>query len=165
MCEALLDSLLMVDISVITPLDQPMGRRRLLEELKGALRDSEFSRFQFIVAFAKAGPLLRLKSLIDQRRAQGLRIDAIFGLDQQGTTAQALTFALDHFSMVYVTREPHLTFHPKIYMWVPRGNPIRSPHHTEAKESHASYLHNLSERIIENTRCGFRSRTKKPVTR
>jgi hypothetical protein len=72
----------MVHISVITPLDQPIGRRRLLEELKDALRDSGFSRFQFIVAFAKAGPLLRLKPLIDQRRSKGLKIDAIFGLDQ-----------------------------------------------------------------------------------
>lgn len=109
---------LMVNISVIAPLDQPLGRRRLLEELKDALRDEGFSSFQFIVAFAKAGPLLRLKSLIDQCLGRGLRIDAIFGLDQQGTTAQALTFALDHFSTVYVTREPNLTFHPKIYMFL-----------------------------------------------
>src|SRR5262245_21423657 len=108
----------MVNISLITPLDQPTGRRRLLAELKDALQDSAFTRFQFIVAFAKAGPLLRLKPLIDQRRAKGLKIDAIFGLDHQGTTAQALTFALDHFSTVYVTREPNLTFHPKIYIFL-----------------------------------------------
>lgn len=107
----------MVDISLINPLDQPLGRRRLLADLKDSLQDDAFSQFRFIVAFAKAGPLLRMKLLIEQRRDEGLKIDAIFGLDQQGTTAQALTFALDHFSNVYVTREPNLTFHPKMYMF------------------------------------------------
>ncbi|MGC2776494.1 MAG: phospholipase D family protein, partial [Bradyrhizobium sp.] len=53
--------------------------------------------------------------MIEARKAAGLRIDAIFGIDQQGTSAQALAFALDHFDHVYVTREPNLTFHPKIY--------------------------------------------------
>lgn len=41
----------------------------------------------------------------------------MFGLDQHGTTAQALLFALDNFDSVYVTREPNMTFHPKIYLF------------------------------------------------
>ena len=105
----------MVTLTFINPLDQPTGRRRLLADLRDSLQETKFSRFKFIVAYAKVGPLLRLQSLIAARRAAGFQIDAIFGIDQQGTSAQALAFALDHFNHVYVTREPNLTFHPKIY--------------------------------------------------
>ena len=105
----------MVRLTFINPLDQPTGRHRLLTDLKDSLQEAKFSRFRLIVAFAKVGPLLRLKSVIEARRADGFRIDAIFGVDQQGTSAQALTFALEHFNQVYVTRELNLTFHPKIY--------------------------------------------------
>lgn len=105
----------MVRISFINPLDQPIGRRRLLAELREGLQDEAFSRFRMIVAFAKSGPLLRLKSIIDERRAKGLRIEAIFGIDQLGTSAEALTFALDCFDRVYIVRERNLTFHPKMY--------------------------------------------------
>jgi hypothetical protein len=105
----------MVDLSFIHPLDQPTGHRRLLGELLLGLKDERFKRWRFIVAFAKTGPLLRLQSVIEARRANGLRIEAIFGVDQFGTSAQALSFALKYFDRVYITRESNLTFHPKIY--------------------------------------------------
>lgn len=108
----------MVDFTIIKPIDQPTGRRRLLGELKAALEDNSFSTFYLVVAYAKSGPLLRLQTLIAKRRKEGLDIHAIFGLDQQGTTAQALDFALKHFTSVYVTQEPNLTFHPKMYAFV-----------------------------------------------
>lgn len=105
----------MVTFSIINPIDQPTGRRRLLQELKDALQDDRFTTFHLIVAYAKSGPLLRLQTIIEKRRTAGFDIHAIFGLDQHGTTAQALNFALSHFSSCFVTREPNLTFHPKIY--------------------------------------------------
>lgn len=108
----------MVNFTIIRPIDQPTGRRRLLGELKAALEDERYNTFYVVVAYAKSGPLLRLQSLIEKRRGEGLNIHAIFGLDQQGTTAQALDFALNHFNSVYVTREPNLTFHPKMYAFV-----------------------------------------------
>lgn len=67
------------------------------------------------MAFAKSGPLLRMQSLIEGRRRSGLTIEAIIGVDQMGTSAQALNFALEHFDQTFVTREPNLTFHPKMY--------------------------------------------------
>jgi HKD family nuclease len=105
----------MVALSFINPLDQPTGQRRLLGELLSALKDERFNRWRFIVAFAKTGPLIRMQAVIEARRAKGLRIEAIFGVDQFGTSAQALTFALKHFDRVYITREANLTFHPKMY--------------------------------------------------
>lgn len=105
----------MVSISLINPLDQPAGRSRLLNHLFAGLQDRHFTSFRFVVAFAKVGPLLRMKTTIDASRAAGLKIEAIFGVDQQGTSAQALQFALDNFDAVYVIREPNLTFHPKMY--------------------------------------------------
>jgi HKD family nuclease len=107
----------MVQTSIIGPLDQPLGTRRLLDELKTALADSAFTRFRLIVAFAKSGPLLRLKSLIEPWQADGRRIEAVVGIDHQGTSRQALELALEFFDAVYYTREPGLTFHPKMYLF------------------------------------------------
>ncbi|MER8798281.1 phospholipase D family protein [Mesorhizobium sp. M0984] len=108
----------MVTISFLNPIDQPTGRRRLLAELKEGLEDPGFTTLQITVAFAKSGPLLRLQSLIAAQRARGLRVEAIFGIDQFGTSAQALQFALLHFDQVFITRESGRTFHPKIYAFV-----------------------------------------------
>jgi HKD family nuclease len=107
----------MAQISLIGPLDQPLGTRRLLDELKAALADPAFERFRLIVAFAKSGPLLRLKSLIDAWNTAGRRIEAIIGVDHHGTSRQALELAIELFDAVYVTREPGITFHPKIYLF------------------------------------------------
>jgi len=112
----------MVSLTFINPLDQPTGRRRLLAELIDGIQDKQFSRFRLIVAYAKSGPLLRMQSVIEARCAKGLKIEAILGIDQQGTSAQALTFALQHFENVYVTREPNLTFHPKMYAFDGSGS-------------------------------------------
>src|SRR5580698_5770404 len=105
----------MVGLTFINPLDQPTGRRRLLAQLIAGIEDDQFQHFRLIVAFAKSGPLLRMQSVIEARRAEDLKIEAIFGVDQQGTGAQALTFALEYFDATYITQEPDLTFHPKIY--------------------------------------------------
>lgn len=107
----------MVSISLINPMDQPTGRNRLLHHLVGALTDKQFTSFRFVVAFAKVGPLQRMKTVIDAGRAAGLKIEAIFGLDHQGTSAQALQFALDNFDAVYVIQEQGHTFHPKMYVF------------------------------------------------
>ena len=107
----------MVQISVIRPLDQPQGLRRLLEDLKAALAEPGFTRFRLAVAFAKSGPLLRLKSLLEKWRAAGKQAEAIFGIDHQGTSRQALELSIKLFDKVYIHREPGFTFHPKIYLF------------------------------------------------
>ncbi|MDI1362700.1 phospholipase D family protein [Methylotenera sp.] len=105
----------MPKFSVISPLDQPLGKRRLLEDLKKYLQDDDLQSFGFSVAFAKIGPLYRLMDCIQKWRSKGKDITAIFGIDHNGTSVQALQFALDQFSSVYVTQYRGHSFHPKIY--------------------------------------------------
>jgi HKD family nuclease len=106
-----------MQFSFIKPLEQPPGVRRLLSELKAALMDDRFSEFRLIVAYAKTGPLYRLRELLEQWRDRGNRIEAISGIDQQGTSREALELALELFHSVYVTQESGITFHPKIYLF------------------------------------------------
>jgi hypothetical protein len=104
-------------LQLIMPLDQPLGRRRLLTELKNALRDDQFTAFRLIVAYAKSGPFHRLRESLEAWRGARKTTEAIFGIDQQGSSREALELALMLFDRVYVTREPGLTFHPKIYLF------------------------------------------------
>ena len=107
----------MANISFILPLDQPLGHRRLLQELKNALSDARFNHFRLIVAYAKSGPLYRLHEYMEKWTAAGKTAEAIIGIDQQGTSKEALELALSFFNKVYVTRERGITFHPKIYLF------------------------------------------------
>ena len=103
--------------SLIRPIDQPLGVHRLLDHLKAALQDDRFSDFRLIVAYARSGPLYRLQSLLEEWRKEGKTSAAILGVDQQGTSKDALELALRHFDRVYVTREAGVTFHPKMYLF------------------------------------------------
>jgi hypothetical protein len=98
------------------PSDQPTGTRRLLGELRALLENPDLSDFRFVVAFSKVGPLLRLKSHIERWRQAGRSIEAIFGVDQKGTSTEALEFAMEHFSSVHIVHAGNLalspTFHP-----------------------------------------------------
>lgn len=105
----------MPQFSVLTPLDQPLGTRRLLEDLKRCLRDKDLVEFGFLVAFAKVGPLYRLQELIEAWRAAGKRATGIFGIDHNGTSLQALQFALEHLDSTYYAQYKGHSFHPKIY--------------------------------------------------
>ena len=105
-------------ISLIRPLDQPVGERRLLQDLKLALCDERLTEFRLIVAYAKSGPLYRLQELIEEWASAGKTIEAIFGIDQRGTSKEALEFALSWFDAVYVTQGPGIIFHPKFYLFV-----------------------------------------------
>jgi hypothetical protein len=107
----------MVKVSLIKPLDQPPGTRRLLDDLKIGLVDPRFANFRMIVAYAKSGPLHRLEPLLRAWRLDGKNVSAIFGIDQQGTSKEALVLAMTLFDTVYITNEPSITFHPKIYVF------------------------------------------------
>ena len=103
--------------SLIRPTDQPRGRRRLLDELEVALKDQRFRSFRIIVAYAKARPLLHLQKHLARWSASGRTSGAILGIDQQGTSKEALEQALALFDEVYVTNQAGLTFHPKLYLF------------------------------------------------
>lgn len=107
----------MPSFSLIRPLDQPLGSRRLLEDLRNALASDEFIDFRVTVAYAKSGPLYRLQQSLEAWRAQGKTSAAIFGIDQQGTSQDALELAHHLFDRLFITRQAGITFHPKIYMF------------------------------------------------
>ncbi|MDE0411018.1 MAG: phospholipase D family protein, partial [Gammaproteobacteria bacterium] len=102
----------------------PLGKRRLLEDLKAGLQDARFTDFRLVVAYAKTGPLYRLQELLEQWRRDGKTSSAILGFDQQGTSKEALELALSLFDSVYVVQEAGITFHPKIYLF-------KGEHHAE----------------------------------
>jgi len=104
-------------LSLIRPLDQPPGTRRLLHDLKVALSDERLSTFRVIVAYAKSGPLHRLREHLVAWRTSGNTAKAILGIDQRGTSKEALDLALALFDSVHVTQAPGITFHPKIYLF------------------------------------------------
>ena len=107
----------MIKFSLIRPLDQPPGTRRLLQDLKNGLQDDRFTHFWLIVAYARSGPFYRLRELLEAWRFAGKTSAAMFGIDQRGTSKDALELALTLFDCVYVTREVGITFHPKIYFF------------------------------------------------
>lgn len=107
----------MTRFSLIRPIDQPLGRHRLLDDLKTALQDDRFTDFRLIVAYARSGPLYRLQRFLEEWRGEKKTLSAILGIDQQGTSQDALELALSLFDRVYVTREPGITFHPKMYLF------------------------------------------------
>lgn len=102
---------------ILKPLDAATGKRRLLDELKNDLDGDDYTEFRLVVAYAKAGPIQRLKSRLQGWRSKGRTIRAIFGIDQQGTSREALELALALCDEVYITQERGITFHPKAYVF------------------------------------------------
>lgn len=109
----------MAQIDFLKPTDQPTNKVRLINELKVQLACADFSDFRILVAFAKLGPLQRLSKAIEQWLSAGKTIRAVMGIDQNGTSKQALEYALSHFTDIYVahvgTSFSSPTFHPKMY--------------------------------------------------
>ncbi len=111
----------MANISIQKPTDQPTGAYRLMNELRLNLESNDFHTFRIIVAFAKAGPLLRLDDLVKRWKSAGKNIQAIIGIDQKGTSQQALEYAIVNFDLAYIAHVPgnfSPTFHPKVYLFV-----------------------------------------------
>lgn len=115
-------------ISFLKPTDQPTGAARLIDELRRNLASPDFDEMRMVVAFAKHGPLLRLQMDITRWRSLGKPIRAVFGIDQRGTSQQALDFALGNFDETYIAHVGegpfNPTFHPKIYLFLGAGRTI-----------------------------------------
>lgn len=111
----------MPHIQVIRPSDQPSGQQRLLHILKSALRCSQYETAHWVVAFAQQGPLSKLRAAIGDFQANNGVIDVIFGIDQRGTSTEALQAGLDLFDRCALVHSPGRflsTFHPKFYCFV-----------------------------------------------
>src|SRR3989344_6735571 len=108
-------------ISIQNPIDQPKGDNRLLEQLRENLGNDQFDTFQFITAFAKKSPFLKLEPIVKEWIGRGKKIEAIFGVDQNGTSLQALEFALNNFTSTYIVHFAKHSlgsiFHPKMYIF------------------------------------------------
>lgn len=110
----------MVTITIQKPTDQPTRKNRLLDALRAALGSGDYSEFRLMVAFAKIGPLLRLSADIANWRRRKKTLEAIIGIDENGTSKEALEFALANFSATTITHVPGVfnpTFHPKLYLF------------------------------------------------
>lgn len=110
----------MPKIQFLRPVDQPTNVQRLLPEIDACLHEASLAHFCLAVGSAKVGPLLRLSPAIQQWRASGKTVEGIFGINQKGTSLQALTMALSLFDKTYVTyvaNRDWITFHPKLYLF------------------------------------------------
>lgn len=105
---------------VLAPISQFDGTDRLLDHIRAALKTDLFHDIRFAIAYAKSGPLERLQSDFASWRAKaaGRSAKIILGIDQKGTSVQALTLALSIFDQVYVANTAgSSTFHPKMYLF------------------------------------------------
>lgn len=105
---------------VLAPISQFRGADRLLDHIRSALQSSQFTDVRLAVAYAKSGPLERLQPHFAawKSKAAGRTAKIVLGIDQKGTSVQALTLALSMFDQVYVTNTASSsTFHPKMYLF------------------------------------------------
>jgi HKD family nuclease len=106
-----------VKVAILKPVDQAVGKKRLLHELEADLKRSGYSELRIIVAYAKVAPLIKLRPHIDAWRKKSRTVRGIYGIDQRGTSREALELALAIFDEVYITNERSITFHPKAYVF------------------------------------------------
>ena len=109
----------MPTLSLQRPLDQPEGRYRLIDDLRSGLQSPGFESLKIAVAYAKVAPLEKLRGDLEGWKEEGKSLEAVFGVDQQGTSLEALRFCLDLFDSVWVFHQYGLsfTFHPKLYLF------------------------------------------------
>jgi len=106
---------------VLSPLRQFSGKERLIDRIRESLTCGRFQDVRFAVAYAKSGPLERLlPTFASWRAASGSNVARIVvGIDQKGTSVQALRLALAIFDEVYISNTPSSsTFHPKLYLFL-----------------------------------------------
>jgi HKD family nuclease len=109
----------MPQVQILNPNDQPTGKWRLINELRACLLSDDYDTLLIAVAFAKTGPLLRLKFDIDHWLAKGKKIFSVFGVNHRNTSKQALEFALRAFTKAYVLfHSEDVTYHPKMYLFM-----------------------------------------------
>lgn len=81
------------------------------------LNSGAYSRFEFMVAFAKQSGVLRLKAALEAFRATGGTVSAFVGIDMGGTSSEALTNLVNLTDELHVvhSESPMQTFHSKVY--------------------------------------------------
>lgn len=93
--------------------DTSVGKE-LIEQFNSGRYDS----FTCLVAFASYGGISALTPYIQKEKARGVKINVIVGIDQKGTSKEALEEVLSWNveSKIYHTQSVNI-FHPKIYLF------------------------------------------------
>ncbi|HWR22839.1 MAG TPA: hypothetical protein VN366_05110, partial [Feifaniaceae bacterium] len=86
-----------MEVTILNPANQPSGKFRILQWLEDCFSNPAYSHCQFVVAFAHAIPFYKLEPQISSWKASGKTMESIFGIDLQGTSRQALEYALNAF--------------------------------------------------------------------
>ena len=88
------------------------------EELIGLFKSRRFSAFTCLVAFASYRGVSALSEEILKAKANGVNIKVILGVDQKGTSKEALEEVLSWGvdSKIYHTNDSNI-FHPKVYLF------------------------------------------------
>lgn len=110
----------MATVKIIKPSDQPQGLNRLLNELTKNFQNTDFNSFKFIVAYMKLPPFLKLYDEIQEWKIAGKKLEGISGIDQNGTSTEAIRFCLNHLDylgIIHMKGRFSPTFHPKIYIF------------------------------------------------
>jgi HKD family nuclease len=82
------------------------------------LQDSSFRDFTIFSAFASASAVKGLKPFIDESKKHLTKIKIVVGVDQKGTSEEALFALLDLELPVFIYYQPsNGIFHPKLYLF------------------------------------------------
>lgn len=106
----------MPKVTLLDPLAQFNGSDRFLNHFKSALHSASFSKLCMAIAYAKSSGVARIHQDLQKWRqgAGSPTAKLIVGIDQKGTSVQALTLALSCFDEVYIAHTGGgATFHPK----------------------------------------------------
>lgn len=95
-----------------------------LRALLESSRENGFVVFRLMVAFVKTSGLIRIASAMDSFKENGGHIEAVVGVDNRGTSKQALRMLYRLADEVYVYHDTSLnrTFHTKLYLLTNPGN-------------------------------------------
>lgn len=88
------------------------------KELIEQFESKRYSSFTCLVAFASYGGISALTPYVLQAKENGVKIKVILGVDQKGTSKEALeeVLAWDVDAKIYHTQSVNI-FHPKIYLF------------------------------------------------
>jgi HKD family nuclease len=108
-----------MDILLLKPADAFSGKKRLLPSLQSVFTSTDYNVCRIIVAFARLSGVARLLPHIRTWKSKGNLIQAVVGIDQLGTSREALEVMLNEFESVFVARTTveSCTFHPKMYLF------------------------------------------------
>lgn len=96
-------------------LNQPIDGK-LIDRLRKEMSSTDYDTLNIIVAFAKNSGVLLLKDALDNFRKRGGKVNVYVGIDQDGTSYDALSTLFRHVDSLYIIHsEIQQTFHPKIY--------------------------------------------------